>query len=67
MSVLPASIVYERVIEVDLTALSRVKHNGKWYIPGDEIKKVKKEDGDRLIYIGAAVELKVAKDGKKEE
>jgi hypothetical protein len=54
------------VIIVDLTALSRVKHNGNWYDPGDDIKKVKKEDGERLIEIGAAKES-VNEQKKKDE
>lgn len=31
-----------------------VKHNGKHYKSGDTIKKVKKEDGERLIKLGIA-------------
>jgi NADH dehydrogenase [ubiquinone] 1 alpha subcomplex assembly factor 7 len=54
------------VIIVDLTALGRVKHNGNWYEPGDDIKKVKKEDGERLIQLGVAEES-VNEQKKKDE
>ncbi|MDW0113768.1 hypothetical protein QT711_11270 [Sporosarcina saromensis] len=33
-----------------------IKHNGKWYQVGEEIKKISKEDGGRLIERGLAVE-----------
>lgn len=41
---------------MELKATAKIKHNGKWYSPGDEIKKVKKEDGERLIKLGVAKE-----------
>lgn len=39
---------------MDIKALANIKHNGKWYGPGDGIKKVKKEDGERLVVLGVA-------------
>ncbi|MEH7223858.1 hypothetical protein V7112_08555 [Bacillus sp. JJ1566] len=39
---------------MDLIALGSVKHNGKWFNEGDSIKKIKKEDGERLIDMGVA-------------
>jgi membrane protein involved in colicin uptake len=41
---------------LELKATAKIKHNGKWYSPGDDIKKVKKEDGERLIKLGVAKE-----------
>ncbi|WP_181444513.1 hypothetical protein [Bacillus sp. 03113] len=42
---------------MELKVLTNIKHNSKWYKPNEEIKKVKKEDGDRLIELGAAEEI----------
>jgi membrane protein involved in colicin uptake len=39
---------------MDLIALGSVKHNGKWFSNGEPIKKVKKEDGERLLDLGIA-------------
>jgi membrane protein involved in colicin uptake len=39
---------------MDLIALGSVKHNGKWFSDGEPIKKVKKEDGERLLELGIA-------------
>ncbi|MBU5214952.1 hypothetical protein [Heyndrickxia oleronia] len=52
---------------MDLIALGTVKHNGKWFTNGEQIKKVKKEDGERLIDIGAAKIDEVAERIKAEE
>jgi membrane protein involved in colicin uptake len=41
-------------VQLDLIALGAVKHNGKWFSNGEPIKKVKKEDGERLIELGIA-------------
>lgn len=52
---------------MDVIALGSVKHNGKWFNEGDSIKKVKKEDGERLIELGVAKIDKVAEQLKQEE
>jgi len=39
---------------MDLIAIGTVKHNGKWFNDGDSLKKIKKEDGERLIELGVA-------------
>lgn len=41
---------------MDLILKANVKHNGKWYPAGKPLKKVKKEEGERLIELGAAEE-----------
>jgi hypothetical protein len=51
------------MIEMDLKVTANVKHNGKWYKSGDALKKVKKEEGERLVELGAAEEV----NEKKEE
>ena len=45
-----------------LKAVSKIKHNGQWFEPGETLKKVSKEDTERLVELGAAKE-----DSKKEE
>ena len=53
---------------MDLIVKAKVKHNGKWYEPGDEIKKVRKEDGERLVNLGVAkVDEEAAAHQKAEE
>ncbi|MCU9614087.1 hypothetical protein OEV98_11000 [Caldibacillus lycopersici] len=47
---------------MDLKVKGHVKHNGKWYKPGQELKKIKNEDGNRLVDLDAAEEI-----GKSEE
>ncbi|KIO60233.1 hypothetical protein B4065_0159 [Caldibacillus thermoamylovorans] len=42
---------------MDLKIKGYVKHNGEWYEPGQELKKVEQEDGKRLIEIGVAEEI----------
>jgi hypothetical protein len=41
------------MIEMDLKALGKVKHDGKWFDAGSTFK-VNKEEGERLIKMGAA-------------
>lgn len=43
-------------------ALTQVKHNGHWYEPGDTLKKIGKEEAERLVSLGAAKE-----DSKKDD
>lgn len=50
---------------MDLKVSANVKHNGKWHEPGNELKKVKKEDGERLISLGVAEEIKESEADKK--
>lgn len=47
-----------------ITANSNVKHNGKWYKDGESLGNVKKEDAERLITLGVAVEAPVESDSK---
>jgi hypothetical protein len=54
------------MIIVDLTLTGKVKHDGKWYGPGDDLNKVKEEDGKRLIELGVA-ETKNAKKSKSDK
>ncbi|WP_366160568.1 hypothetical protein ABXS71_16845 [Bacillus infantis] len=42
---------------MDIKAMGKVKHNGKWYDAGSTISNVKKDEGERLVKMGAAVEL----------
>jgi hypothetical protein len=42
---------------MELKAKTNIKHNGKWYQPGEVIKKVKKEDGERLVDLKVAEEV----------
>lgn len=42
---------------MDLKINGLVKHDGKQYKPGDELKRIKKEDGDRLVDLGVATEI----------
>lgn len=42
-----------------ITANSNVKHNGKWYKDGESLGNVKKEDAERLIALGVAIEAPV--------
>lgn len=50
----PLLKLIERVKRVDLIAKATIKHNGKWFNPGDSLKKVKKEDGERLLELNVA-------------
>ncbi|MGY6765692.1 DUF7210 family protein [Faecalibacterium prausnitzii] len=50
---------------MDLKVKGYVKHNGKWYEPGQELKKVKQEDGKRLIETGVATEIVKAEERKE--
>lgn len=43
---------------MELKATATIKHNGKWYKAGEDLKKVNKEDGERLVKLGAAKEIK---------
>jgi hypothetical protein len=43
-------------------ALTKVKHNGHWYEPGDTLSEINKEEAERLVELGAAEEK-----GKKDE
>ncbi|MBO1515049.1 DUF7210 family protein [Metabacillus bambusae] len=52
---------------MDLVALGNVKHNGKWFNSGDSMKKVKKEDGERLVDMGVAKIDEVSEKLKVEE
>lgn len=45
-----------------IKAITKVKHNGHWYEPGDTLKKLNKEEAERLVKLGAAKE-----EGKKDE
>lgn len=47
---------------MDLIAKANILHDEKRFEPGDLMKKIKKEDAERLIGLGAAVE-----EGKKED
>lgn len=40
-----------------IKVLKKVKHNGKYYEKNEVIKKIKKEEEQRLIDLGAAVSL----------
>lgn len=42
--------------------LSKIRHDGQIYNHGDTIKRIKREEGERLIKLGAAEEI-----GKKSE
>lgn len=47
---------------MDIRVLNKIRHNGKIYAHGDIIKKIKKDEGERLI------QLSVAEDaGKKDQ
>lgn len=50
---------------MELKAKTNIKHNGKWYQPGEVIKKVKKEDGERLVDMDVAEEIEAK--GNKED
>jgi hypothetical protein len=52
------------MIEMDLKALGKVKHDGKWYDAGSTFK-VNKEEGERLIKMGAAEELQESEEERK--
>jgi hypothetical protein len=45
------------MIQMDLKAQAKVKHDGKWYDAGSTISNVTKDEGERLVKMGAAVEL----------
>ena len=45
---------------MDLKAQAKVKHDGKWYDAGSTISNVNQDEGERLVKMGAAVELEVA-------
>lgn len=47
---------------MDIKVLGKIRHDRKVYDHGDTIKKIKREEGERLINLGAAEEL-----GKKVE
>jgi hypothetical protein len=49
---------FERMIKLAYKALTNVKHNGHWYSPGDTLKRIGKEDAERLVELGAASEDK---------
>lgn len=51
--------------QMDLKVKGYVKHNGKWYEPRQELKKVKQEDGKRLIETGVATEIVKAEERKE--
>jgi hypothetical protein len=55
---------FERMIKLAYKALTNVKHNGHWYSPGDTLKKINKEDAERLADLGAVKEDK--KEDKEE-
>lgn len=52
---------------MDIQVKSNVKHNGKWFEPGEEIKKIKADDGKRLIDLGVAVEVEAPKASDEEK
>lgn len=39
---------------MNLISKSKIKHDGKWYEPGEEMASLKKEDGKRLVDLGVA-------------
>ncbi|MFY2157859.1 hypothetical protein ACOSZF_19815 [Cytobacillus firmus] len=45
---------------MELKLKGKVKHNGKWY-DADATIKVKQEEGERLVKMGAAEEIESAK------
>lgn len=47
---------------MDLKLLGVIKHGGMWYRPGDEIRGIKKEDGEYLISLGVAEDVTAAND-----
>jgi hypothetical protein len=52
---------------MSLKVIGNVKHDGEQYKPGDEIKKIKKEEANRLIDLGVVEKPKPAgKNDKKE-
>jgi hypothetical protein len=59
-----ALVSYERVISMAFKALTKVKHNGHWYEPGDTLKKINKEEAERLVELGAAKEEKKQEEEK---
>ncbi|KIL46937.1 hypothetical protein KP77_25060 [Jeotgalibacillus alimentarius] len=50
---------------MDVKVSAVVKHNGKWFKSGDELKKIKKEDGKRLIDLGVGAEIEESEAEKK--
>jgi hypothetical protein len=51
---------------MSLKVTGNVKHNGEQYKPGDEIKKIKKEEAERLINLGVVEKPKPTPTGKKD-
>ncbi len=49
---------------MELKIKGKVKHNGKWY-DSDATIKVKKEEGERLVKMGIAVEVEEDSAAKK--
>lgn len=52
---------------MDIRALRKIRHDGKLYCHGESIKKVKKEDAERLISMGAAEELQEKQNEKNNQ
>jgi hypothetical protein len=50
---------------MDLIAKANILHDEKRFEPGDLMKKIKKEEAERLIELGAAIEE--SKKDEKEE
>lgn len=50
---------------MDLKAIGKVKHNGKWYDAGSKISNVNKDAGERLVKMGVAAELEETEAEKK--
>lgn len=43
---------------MDIKVTGTVKHGGKWYGPNDVIEGVEQSEGERVIKIGAGIEIK---------
>lgn len=50
---------------MDLKAQAKVKHDGKWYDAGSTISNVNQDEAERLVKMGAAVELEETEAEKK--
>jgi len=49
---------------MDVKIKGNVKHNGKQYGPGDELKRIKEEEGQRLIHLSVAEEIQTKQEKK---
>lgn len=51
---------------MDVKTKAKIKHNGKWYENGEEIKQIKREDAHRLIGLSLAFETEVSVQARNE-